>query len=336
MSNYSTLEEAITWIAAESGKHAERDRQSIVDSINDARRLFYTIYQKVHLDFYIEGCVAVQKFCEPCNNCPTPDTYLGITLPSDIEQAEALWTGCAAVPLYDKWVEYRTYRHSSSNCIARATDKGGDFPLQADISCGKCAKLKFSAIDRADCGKVITVRYIDSNNEEKTEHIALQLEGNCIQGEAREVSRPGGIVLPVGLVGGVIVQDQHTGRALGRLNPKITVPVFRRMKMSGVSEGELVAFRATRKFTELHWNWDVVEVGGEQKLALIEAYRYNKLIGTGSGDPAWTQKASIHMANLTQYIAGSNLRSDGATVTRRIELFPHGWNQRNRLIRNRR
>lgn len=335
MSSYSTLEEAITWIASESGKHPERDRSSIVDSINDARRLFYTVYQRIRLDFYIEGCVAVQKFCEPCSNCPTPETYLGITLPADVEQVEALWTGCAAVPLYDKWVEYRTYLGSNS-CLTKGIDKGGDFPIQSDIPCGRCSKLKFTAIDKADCGKIITVRYRDVNNEERTDHITLALDGLCTESSAQRVARPGGIVLPVGLVGGVIVQDADTGKALGRLSPKITVPTFRRLKLTGVSEGDIVAFRATRKFTELHWNWDVVEVGGEQKLALIEAYRYNKLIGTGSGDPAWTAKAQLHMNNLTQYIAGSNMRSDGATVTRRIDLFPHGWTQRNRLNKTKR
>lgn len=335
MSNYSTLEESINWIASESGRHPERDRRKIVEDINDARRLFYTVYQRVHLDFYIEGCVAVQKFCENCNvSCP--ETYLGITLPAEVEQVEALWTGCAPVPLYDKWVEYRTFVRSSNSCLTKGIDRGGDFPIQADIECGKCAKLKFSATDKEDCGKVITVRYKDAAKEERTEHIALALDGNCITGDASSVARPGGIVLPVGLVGGVLVQDANSGFSLGRLNPKLTVPAFRRLKLSGVVEGELVAFRATRKFTELHWNWDVVEVGGEQKLALIEAYRYNKLIGTGSGDPAWQAKAKMHLDNLTQYIAGSNMRSDGANVTRRIELFKSGWRQGNRLNSNRR
>lgn len=334
MSNFSTLEESIRWIAAESGRNPERDRADIIDSINDARRLFYTVYQRVHLDFYIEGCVAVQKFCEQCNNCP--DTYLGITLPAEVEQVEALWTGCAPVPLYDKWVEYRTFVRGKDSCLTKGIDKGGDHPTQADIPCGKCAKLKFTATDKADCGKIITVRYFDASKEERIEHIALSLDGLCIEGVASSIAKPGGIVLPVGVVGGVIIQDSNSGLRLGSLNPKITVPSFRRLKLTGVCEGELVAFRATRKFTELYWNWDVVEVGGEQKLALIEAYRYNKLIGTGSGDPAWTAKAKLHLDNLTQYIAGSNMRSDGATVTRRIDLFPHGWRDGNRLIKNRR
>lgn len=334
MSNFATMEEAIGWIAAESGRHPERDRASIVDSINDARRLFYTVYQRVHLDFYIEGCVAVQKFCEQCNGCP--ETYLGITLPSEVEQVEALWTGCSPVPLYDKWVEYRTFVRSSNSCLTKGIDKGGDHPIQADIPCGKCAKLKFSATDKADCGKIITVRYKDASNEERTDRISLALDGTCIDGLASHVARPGGIVLPVGMQGGVIVQDANSGLNLGSLNPKLTVPSFRRLKITGACEGELVAFRATRKFTELYWNWDVIETGGEQKLALIEAYRYNKLIGTGSGDPAWTAKAKLHLDNLTQYIAGSNMRSDGANATRRIDLFPHGWRNGSRLIKNRR
>lgn len=336
MSSYSTLEEAVNWIAAESGRHPERNRSQIVDDINDARRLFYTIYQRVRLDFYVEGCVAVQCFCEKCNNCTEPEKYTGVTLPAELEQLEALWTGCAPVPLYDKWVEYRTFVRNSNTCLTKGIDQGGDFPLQADIPCGQCSLLKFTATDKTDCGKEVFVRYLDSNNEERTEHIKLSLEGSCIESAASSVARPGGIVLPVGLQGGVIVQDAKSGKCLGRLNPKITVPAFRRVKLTGVKEGDFVAFRATRKFTELHWNWDVVEVGGEQKLALIEAYRYNKLIGTGSGDPAWTAKAKLHLDNLTQYIAGSNMRSDGATVTRRIELFPHGWRDGNRLIKQRR
>lgn len=336
MSNYATIEEAIHWMAEETGKNPIRDRAVLLRDINDARRVFYTLYQKVRLDFYIEGCVAVQEFCEPCINCDVPKTYLGIALPADVEQVEALWTGCQAIPLYDRWVEYRTFRRSSDSCLTKGIDMGGDHPIQADISCGQCAKLKFSAVDEADCGKLITVSFRDAGYEARTERIKLAMDGTCIETPAYSLDRPGGIVLPVGLTGGVVVQNATDGRFLGRLHPKITVPSFRRLKLAGVCAGDHVAFRATRKFTELYWDWDVIELGGEQKLALIEAYRYNKLIGSGSADPAWVNKANIHFQNVSQYIAGSNMRSDGATVTRRIDLFDPEIKHRNKLWKQRR
>lgn len=336
MSNYTTMEEAIHWMAEEQGKNPDRDRVGLVRDINDARRVFYTLYQKVRLDFHIEGCVAVQEFCVPCINCDTPETYLGISLPAEIEQLEALWTGCQSVPLYDKWVEYKTFRRSSDSCLTKGIDMGGDWPIQADIPCGQCAKLKFTATDQSDCGKVVTVRYRDAGYEHRTQRIPLSMDGQCIETPAYSVDRPGGIVLPVGLNGGVLVTNATDGQPFGTLHPKITVPTFRRHKLAGVCKGDHVAFRATRKYTELYFDWDVIEVGGEQKLALIEAHRYNKLIGSGSADPAWIAKANVHFQNVSQYIAGSNMRSDGATVTRRIDLFDPEIRHRNTLWKSRR
>lgn len=334
MSNLATVEEAVSWLASEMGSHPVRNRASIIEALNDARRVFYTLYQRVHLDFYIEGCVAVQEFCQPCAGCA--DTYLGISLPPEIEQVEALWIGCQPIPLYDKWVEYRTFVRSSNSCLTKGIDKGGDFPLQADIPCGRCALLKFIATDPSDCGKIVTVRFRDASNEERLERATLAMDGSAIETPASSVCRPGGIVLPVGLNGGVIVQDGITGMALGRLHPKITVPSMRRLKLTSGCKGDHVAFRATRKFTEVYWDYDVIEVGGEQKLALLEAHRYNKMVSTGSGDPAWQAKAKMHLENLTQYIAGSNMRSDGATVTRYIDIFGKSIKHRNGLLKSRR
>lgn len=331
MSSYASVEQALGWLAAETGKDVTRNREELLTVLNDARALLYTIYQRVRLDFYIEGCVAVQEFCQPCLSCSdTPATYLGISLPAEIEQVETLFAGTCPVPLYDKWVEYRTYIRGSGGCL-KGIDMGGDYPIQGDIDCGKCAKLKFTAIAQEDCGKIITVRYRDNGYEERQEHIKLAMEGLCIEAQASSLARPGGIVLPTGMKGGVIVQNAVDGRCLGRLSPRLTVPSFRRMKLTGICAGSHVAFRATRKFTEVFWDWEVIELGGEGKLALLEAYRYNKNNGVNSADPAWIQKSKIHLDNVTQYIAGANMRSDGATGIKRINLRHGAGSTRSRL-----
>lgn len=320
MSGYATVEESLVWLAEETGPSKPRADQLV--NLNDARRLFYTVHQRLRLDFFIEACFCVKTFCQSCFTCGegTDAVYTGISLPNEMEQVEASWANDRPIPLYDKWFEYKHGVKLSNNSYLKFIDMGGDYPLESDWECGKCAKLKFIALDQADCGKVVTVKYVAPGGEDRMEKIALTAEGNCIEGIAEKIHRPGGIVLPVGLVGGVLVQEATTGQLLARLHPRITVPSFRRLKLTGICCGQQIYVRATRKYTELYFDWEVVET--DNKLAILDAFRYLKAMSIQSTDPGWMQKATLYMKNVENYLAGSNYRSDGGGTVRRINLLP--------------
>lgn len=318
MSGYATVQEALVWLGDETG---QKPRQEQLVNLNDARRLLYTVYQRLRLDFHIEACFCVKTFCQSCFTCGDDGivTYDGISLPNEMEQIEAAWANSRPIPMYDKWFEYKNGLKLSEGSQLRFIDMGGDYPLEDDWACGTCVKLKFMALDGKDCGKLVTVKYINPDGEDRMEQIPLTTEGNCIEGSVSKMHRPGGIVLPVGLSGGVLVQDSITGKLLARLHPRITVPSFRRLKLTGTCCGSQVYVRATRKYTELYFDWEVIET--DNKLALLDAYRYLKTIGLNSSDPTWLQKAAAYMSNVEAYLSGGNLRSDGASTIRNIQLL---------------
>lgn len=319
MSGYATVQESVGWLESESGT---KNRITALGHLNDARRLFYTVHQRLRLDFYIEACFLVDDFCQKCFSCGDhiDNTFVGISLPNEMEQVEAAWANSRPIPLYDKWMEYKNGVKLSEGSQLRFIDMGGDYPLERDWGCSTCARLKFIAVDPADCGKVVTVKYKNSDEADKLDQLALSTEGVCTENDVRTLARPGGIVLPTNLSGGVLVQDAHTGKLLARLHPRISVPSFRRLKLTGTCCGNQVYVRATRKYTELYFDWEVVET--DNKLAIIDAYRYLKTIGLNSSDPTWLQKAAAYMSNVEAYLSGANSRSDGASTIKYINLLP--------------
>ena len=319
MSGYATVKEALGWLESDVGS---KDRRTLLEYLNDARRLFYTVHQRLRLDFYSEACFCVDDFCQHCFSCGdnTEGTFVGISLPNEMEQVEAAWVNSRPIPLYDKWMEYKHGLKLSEGSQLRFIDVGGDYPLERDWGCNRCVKLKFIAIDPDDCGKQVTVKYTAPGGTEKLEHIGLTLEGNCVESHVEKLARPGGIVLPPGLVGGVLVQDAESGKLLARLHPRISVPSFRRLKLTGTCCGNQVYVRATRKYTELYFDWEVVET--DNKLAILDAHRYLRIMSNNSSDPTWLQKAAAHMSNVEGYLSGANSRSDGASTIRNINLLP--------------
>lgn len=320
MSGYATVEESLLWVGEDIGPSKPRPER--LTKLNDARRLFYSIHQRLRLDFYIEACFCIKDFCQSCYTCGNGEevVYSGISLPNEMQQVEAAWINDRPIPMYDKWYEYQHGIKSNNNSYLKFIDMGGDFPLESDWDCGKCAKLKFIALDGADCGKKVTVKYVAPGGDEKFEEVTLTSEGNCIEGVAEKLHRPGGIVLPTGLAGGVMVQDALTGQLLARLHPRITVPAFRRLKLTGVCDGGQVNVRATRKYTELYFDWEVVET--DNKLALLDAVRYLKAMSIPSTDPGWKASAQVYLQNVEKYLSGDNSRSDGGSTVKRINILP--------------
>jgi hypothetical protein len=321
---YASTKQAIDWLASDMGRKADRDRAEILIRLNDVRRLFYSIYQKIRLNFYSEACFPVKMLYEKGQN--GPQTYPGITLPQEMEQIEAIWSGVTPLPIYNNWYEYKGSIKSGLSQIPRSIDMGGDHPLPIDWNPELAVHPKFIATDVADCGKIVSVSFVDSNNENVREDLKLSTDGVATTGWAKSIRRPGGIVLPTDLVGGVMVQDAATSAFLGHLAPSNTIPAFRRLKLTGTCEGECVQVRATRKYADVFYDWEVVET--DNKLAIVEAYRYLKIMEVNSSDAQWLAKARVHIENATQYLAGDNYRSDGASTVRKLNL--------NARVRNRR
>ena len=316
---FASTKQGIAWLAQDMGRKPDRDREEVLNRLNDVRRLFYTLFQRIRLNFYIEACFPVKTMYENCTgeDCEAK-TYAGITLPQDMEQIEAIWSGVTPLPIYNNWYEYKQGIKSELSQKPRSIDMGGDHPLPIDWKPSLGVHPKFIGTSNQDNGKIISVSYINQNREITSEQLPLMDSGIGTTGIARGIRRPGGIVLPSDLVGGVVVQDSMTGAFLGHLHPKVSVPAFRRIKLTGLCEGDFVAVRATRRYAEVYYDWEVIET--DNKLAIMEAYRYLKIMEVNSSDAQWLAKARVHLENATQYLAGDNYRSEGSATIRRLNI----------------
>lgn len=330
---YATAGKAAKWVALELGRSItnREHRKEVFERLNDIRRLFYTAYQKVRLNFHIDLCFEVSEFYENCPSCGTePGVYSGFSLPQCVETVEQAWVSGIPMKIYNRWYEYKSGIKGSGNA-AKLIDMGDSYPLPISWKPGTCETLRFTALSQADCGKIVRVTFINSSGEKKTEEIPLSLTGLCLSEMALEVVRPGGIILPNDLVDGVVVTGE-SGFTYGELAHNVEIPTFRRMKVPGVCCGQIIQISATRRFSEVSFDWEVIET--DNKLAILEALRYLKIMEVNSSDAQWIAKANMHMRNLIEYISGGNLKNEGATAVRRLDLIP-GKTRRSGLRSNR-
>lgn len=330
---FVSTEKALGWIADEKGRTLKANRQELLARLNDVRRLLYSLRHKIALDFHIEACFQVKDYYEPCLTCNCePQSYLGITLPHEMEQVESAWVETIPIPIHNRWLEYRDGIYGRGGLV-KIIDVGNDFPIQGDWHPKKCIRPAFVATNAEDCGKEVEVSFLDSTFAERHERVKLTLSGGSTLSEASSLKRPGGIVLPQDLKGGVVVYDCIGGAQLGHLHPKPQVSVFRRVKVAGVCCGSLIRVRATRRFTELEFDWEIVET--DNKLAIIEASRYLDIMAVNSSDAQWLAKARAHMENVIVYLGGDNMRDEGPATIRELDFLKQPV-RRTKLISRRR
>lgn len=315
---YITTKQALEWIAEEKGRSVSSSRKELLGLLNDARRLFYSVYQKIRLDVHVELCFVVKEFYEPCvGECCDTAKYNGITLPAEVKQVEAIWMGTTPITIYNRWFEYEDGVQGRGSPL-KAIDAGNDFPLQTDWSPSRCIKPVFMLTDAADNNKVLHIKFTNANGEERMEKVTLCTAGSSTTSEVRQVSRPAGIVLPSDLVGGIEVYDSLGGGSLGFLHPKITIPSFRRLKITDSKPGDIIRVRGLRRYTDVAFDWEAIET--DNKLAILEALRYLSIMSVNSSDAQWIAKARMHMENVITYLGGDNLADEGPTVVRHLDF----------------
>lgn len=316
--SFVTTAKAMTWVAEELGRSLPSQSKEVLSRLNDVRRLFYSAYQKIRLNFYSDLCFKLEELPEECPTCgDSPSTYLGFALPHELEQVEQAWLSGIPMNIHNSWYEYQTHTQGYTE-KAKLIDMGIDYPLAKDWCPGTCETLRFIAESPEDCGKKIRVSFINSTDSLETREITLNLDGVCVT-EVKSLTRPGGIVILDDLCGGLTVTGK-SGVLYGYIHPGTSIPAFRRLKATNGCLGNIVHIKATRKFQEVCFGWEVIET--DNKLAILEALRYLKVLETNSSDAQWIAKAKMHMQNCIELIAGANYRSDGGSSVRFLNLRP--------------
>lgn len=329
MASYTTLSQALRWVESGAGISATNERDRAVEMANRVRRYFYNLYEEARQNFAVEGCFAVQEFCQNCNDCG--ETYRGITLPKEFAGPEAAWRNDQPIRMFGRWREYRWGIQGDPNCRLQFFDQGDDFPTERDIDpCGGAVRVTLRAMRREDCGKEVKLDYYDVDGQRFQERVTLHPDGVLTEREVRGFVRPGGVVLPSGRKG-MVVLAQEDGRILSQYAPDESVPAYRRLKFTSGCDCDQVLVRATRQYGEVFEDDDIVE--NNNILAWEAAARYLTFIKSTDPSGAYEQKAMAHAAICRRELIGAEDQKEGRGFLKKFQMT-RGPRRSHRLIRN--
>lgn len=309
----ATFGQLLQWLQEPLGKTVVANRPEIVKQANRVRQLFYLMYDDNATVFTVEECMEIQKFPVDCDDCR--EFYLGLTLPDHMDQVEAMWRNSQRVVLHNRWREYKYGIVPDESCKLEKFDLHTTYPTELDIAVGCCSRLKLLAHDSRDFGKEARITYRDSGGQKHSEIVKLAQEFQQIDREAKLIFQ-GGVVLPE-LEGGVTLAE-GSGRILSEYLPHERVPTYKRIKITGVDEGDQVNVVALARFTPKFYDHDVIETDNE--LAWTEGAKYLKF--NDSESPEVLAKAEAHLIRCKQYLFGERSRDLGKTTIRQVKFGP--------------
>lgn len=317
----------LRWLERPTGKTLSANRSELVTMANRVRKHFYLLYEKVQMFMDFEQCVCVQEFVEDCRSCEKK--FYGITLPAGVQQIEGLVVSGTPVSLQNHWRGYQS-GIIARKCKTESYDLGSGYCTERDF--GGCPfPIKLMAKDPQDCGKKVRVSYFDINGTEASEEITLGVEYHATEGAAIGFQRPGGVILPADLKGGVVIalcNEQST--ILSEYLPWENIPNYHRIRINGVCARDAVLIRGSRKYHDLWFDTDVVETDNE--LAIEQAALGFKFRDSQSADPSFLGKAAAHFASAREYLIGEKARDEGGGVVRQFMIGSRKIN-RSRLSR---
>jgi hypothetical protein len=262
------FEQAARWVAEARGKVWPQDRTEVMQITNDVRELFY--------DFSVTPwqttlCVPVRTLCQECNTC---GPFLGVSLPAFVQQALGVYDLAGrAIPVVDRWGIYPYDQETLSDCGSfRFTDLGEEYPFLSDPPCGVCYKIKLFPKVKTDIGKVVTLRYLDANDIERTDQLMLgylPVETTYwVKGIARN-----GVSLPTGLNGAISARSDN-GTQLAEWQPWELVPGYRRLKLEtgACQAGCMVVVHVERRRYKLCALTDPVETDQKRMAAFLNLH----------------------------------------------------------------
>lgn len=309
---YATFRQAKDFIHDGFGTCEE---DALGKAVNLIRQEWYNWYQELALFMDAVECFRVQRFCYDCNLCQ--DSYLGITLPREVQQVEAMWHNDWPVTLRSAWREHQTGITPECDCRLEKFDVPGAFSTLCDIPFQCAVELIAVATHLDDVGKVLKIRGINSGGGVETAEIVLGLEPKRTQNAFKLIDGRGGILKPV-TTGRVILSD-GAGRVYGIYEPDETVPSYRRIKISGLKDGcAAVNVRASRRYVRLYGDDAVVETDNEP--AWDSMARYMRLFKRTDKDGATMRAEAGFLAKAKAMLTGEKSRDAGKGTSGNLKM----------------
>jgi hypothetical protein len=311
MSNYALAGEVIDWIKEPYG---ECDRTRLFKVLNECRERFYLMYESIQL-FDITMCFEVQTFCVDCNQCS--DTYRGVTLPRDFQNVEAMWFGNQPVELYSSWREWQMGIEPECNCNLQKFDMPGSYASERDPLAHHPEPLRAAAVNQADVGKEVVVRYIDFAKVNRMQVLKLSPEGALTEFPAIALAQGAGF--SKSRTAGPVTLGTASGRHLSIYGMDETVPSYRRVKITGLPrECSQVNIRGARKYFPVYRDTDVVETNN--RVAFQEMARFIRINDKAAkiGDDIRTM--TFHAGQAKVALGGEKSREVGKSVQSEVKI----------------
>lgn len=323
----TTLEQAACWVANAVGKQWPQDKADILALTNDVREL---IYDTSIMGWQGTLCVPIRSFCKTCGSC---DTFYGVSLPNYVANVLGVYNDGRSVPVVDRWGIYPYDQETLLNCPTfRFVDLGEEHPFLNDPPCGECYRIQLMAKKQADVGKIVTLRYVDANDIERTEELALDRLRVETKYLVKSILR-NGVSLPINLTGAVSARTD-SGAILAEWQPWECVPGYRRLMLENTTcEGICsVVVHFERRRTRLMALADPVET--DQKLIWEDGAKYLRLHRKASADQTDMANAQKFLASFTGKLEEAGRRLRGRAHKRTLS-FTSNTPRRSGLLRGR-
>lgn len=310
---YATLSQVKEFVRAGYGDCG--DDATLIEVINAIRQEWYYWYAEISLFMDAVECFEVHRFCFDCNRCQ--DTYLGVTLPRECQQVEAMWHNDFPVTLRSGWREYQEGMSMECDCRLQKFDLPGAFSTIRDIDSGNPVQLIALATHPEDVGKVLKVRGTDSGMVPRSIEIPLSLAPTSAPDPFRTIDPRGGVIKPV-TKGRVLLMD-GAGRIYGRYEPDETVPTYRRIRITGLpGDCSHVNIRASRRFFPLYGEDDVVE--SDNRPAFDAMARYLRLNRRTDKDSASMAAERDFLGKAKAMLTGEKSREIGKGTSGNLKM----------------
>ena len=323
----TTLENAACWTAAAIGKNWPADKAEVIAMVNDVRELIYDLSP---LPWLGTLCVPLRQFNEACG---TKGCFYGVSLPNYVANVLGIYDDRHAIPVVDRWGIYPYDQDTLATCPAfRFIDLGEEHPFFTDPPAGVCFKIQLLARKQADVGKVVTLRYLDANDIERTDELKLALMPVETHYYVKSILRSG-VSLPINLSGAVSAKTDG-GVKLAEWQPWEHVPGYRRLQLESTSCHGLCSVVAhfERRRAPLYALADPVET--DQKLIWEDGAKYLRLHRKTSADAVDNTNAQKFLASFKGKLEEQSRRTRGR-AHKRAASFASNTPKRSGLYRGR-
>ena len=278
----------------------ETDKLRVVDMLNKFRSLIYTDYEKFKLFDNVFHCINVSNFQQ------TGEAYQGFTLPNDVLGVEAVYSYGAPMKLRSRWRESHTGIGVSSSGRVETFEMAETFATERDLQL--TTKVKIFTENDNDTGKKVYLDVVDANNRQR--RVCFTLIGNGFAVSSVRVKKIVSVSLPNAREGSIVLA-QANGYELSVYDPWETVPSYRRFRVSTQNCPSTVLIQGTRRFREIYFDHDIVEVGN--RLVIESAGKFFKYTD-GTKDQAEIKTGEYHLAKMKAYLAGDIARNRGNSI----------------------